>query len=45
MFAALIALAALSSLMVLGAVRSIRGGLAVEVTIVANKSDEMFGYE
>jgi hypothetical protein len=44
MFAALIALATLSSLMVLGAVRSIRSGLAVEVTKAANKSGEMFGY-
>lgn len=44
MFAVLIAVAALSSLMVLGAIRSIRSGLSVEVTKAANKSGEMFGY-
>ena len=30
--------------MVLGAIRSIRSGLSVEVTKAANKSGEMFGY-
>lgn len=44
MVAVLIAVAALSSLMVLGAIRSIRSGLSVEVTKAANKSGEMFGY-
>lgn len=44
MFGGLIALAVLSSLMVLGAVKSIRSGLAVEVTKASNKSGEMFGY-
>jgi hypothetical protein len=44
MFSVLIAVAALSSLMVLGAIRSIRSGLSVEVTKAANKSGEMFGY-
>lgn len=44
MFAVLIAVAALSSLLVLGAIRSIRSGLSVEVTKAANKSGEMFGY-
>lgn len=44
MFAVLIAVAALSSVMVLGAIRSIRSGLSVEVTKAVNKSGEMFGY-
>ncbi len=44
MFAVLITVAALSSVMVLGAIRSIRSGLSVEVTKAANKSGEMFGY-
>jgi hypothetical protein len=44
MFAVLIALAGLSSFMVLGAVKSIKSGLSVEVTKAANKSGEMFGY-
>lgn len=37
-------LAVVSSFMVLGAVKSIHSGLAVEVTKASNKSGEMFGY-
>ena len=43
-FGSLLALAALSSFVVLRAVSSIREGLQVEVTKASNKSGEMFGY-
>jgi hypothetical protein len=44
LFGILILLAAVSSVMVLIAVKSIRSGLVVEVTKASNKSGEMFGY-
>ena len=44
LFGIFVALAVVSSLMVLRAVKSIRSGLAVEVTKASNKSGEMFGY-
>lgn len=44
LFGTFVALAVVSSLMVLKAVKSIRSGLVVEVTKAANKSGEMFGY-
>ena len=44
LFCVFVALAVASSLMVLRAVRSIHGGLAVHVTKASNKSGEMFGY-
>ena len=44
LFGIFVSLAVLSSVMVLGAVKSIRSGLAVEVTKASNKSGEMFGY-
>ena len=44
LFGFFVSLAILSSVMVLGAVKSIRSGLAVEVTKASNKSGEMFGY-
>lgn len=43
-FGTLLVLAIMSTALVLGAVRTIRSGLAVEVTKAANKSGEMFGY-
>ena len=44
LFGIFVALAVVSSLMVLSAVKSIRSGLTVEVTKASNKSGEMFGY-
>ena len=44
LFGIFVALAVVSSLMVLSAVKSIQSGLAVEVIKASNKSGEMFGY-
>lgn len=44
LFGGLLLVAIVSSAMVLGAVKTIRSGLTVEVTKASNKSGEMFGY-
>lgn len=44
LFAAVLMLAVLSTVIVLTAIKSIHGGLVVEVTKASNKSGEMFGY-
>ena len=44
LFALLLGLSVVSIVLVLGAVRTIKSGLHVEVTKASNKSGEMFGY-